>query len=72
MLARFCFFDLSRPVGRGHPGTVVGWRGAAEGGFVPHLAPRSLTCCFVVMIFAGSVFGLVSVEEGGVQWGAVE
>jgi hypothetical protein len=43
-----------------------------EGGFFPHLAPPFLTCDFVAMIFAPGGFGLVLVEECGVQWGAVE
>ena len=48
------------------------WRGASAGGFLPHFALPHLTCTFARMIFTGSVFGLVLVEEGGVEWGAVE
>jgi hypothetical protein len=41
-------------------------------GFFPHFAPPHLTCGFVRIIFVTTMFGLVLVEECGVQWGAVE
>ena len=40
--------------------------------FFPHSAPPSLSWAFVGQIGALGTFGLVLVEECGVQWGAVE
>jgi hypothetical protein len=40
--------------------------------FFPHFAPPALTCCFAIATVAAVRFGLVLVEECGVQWGAVE
>ena len=40
--------------------------------FFPHFAPPPLTCVFVALIPLGIGFGLVLVEECGVQWGVVE
>jgi hypothetical protein len=40
--------------------------------FFPHFAPPPLTCCFVSVNVKTTMFGLVPVEECGVQWGAVE
>ena len=52
-----------------------GW-GKAErrAGFriFPHFAPPRMTCAFVGQRAMTTMFGLVLVEEGGVQWGAVE
>jgi hypothetical protein len=41
-------------------------------GFFPHSAPPSLSWAFVGLREAWGMFGLVLVEECGVQWGAVE
>jgi hypothetical protein len=52
-----------------------GWgKAARRAGFVffPHFAPPELTCAFVVQETMTTMFGLVAVEECGVQWGAVE
>jgi hypothetical protein len=38
----------------------------------PHFAPPHLTWDFVLAEAMTTVFGLVLVEECGVQWGAVE
>jgi hypothetical protein len=48
------------------------WESGPRHGFFPHFAPRPLTCGFAAMNLAGGGFGLVLVEECGVQWGAVE
>jgi len=40
--------------------------------FLPHSAPPALSWAFVVQIGAVGTFGLVLVEECGVQWGTVE
>jgi hypothetical protein len=40
--------------------------------FLLHFAPPRLTWGFIGKIAAAPRFRLVPVEEGGVQWGAVE
>ena len=42
------------------------------GEFFPHFTPPELTRCFIDAIGAEGRFGLVLVEECGVQWGVVE
>jgi hypothetical protein len=53
---------------------VVGERCATRrtGVFFPHFAPPALTCGFAAKTAAGTRYGLVLVEECGVQWGVVE
>jgi hypothetical protein len=51
---------------------AVGERPATSAGLVlPPLCTTALTCGFVVKICMTTMFGLVPVEECGVQWGAV-
>ena len=38
----------------------------------PHFPPPKLTWCFIAAVEAARRFGLVLVEECGVQWGVVE
>jgi hypothetical protein len=47
-------------------------RDPPSGEFFPHFAPPELTRCFIGGIGAEGRFGLVLVEECGVQWGVVE
>ena len=46
--------------------------GTQVGEFFHHLTPPLLTCAFVLVAAAGTVFGLLTVEECGVEWSAVE
>ena len=44
----------------------------ARGRFFPHSAPPALSWAFVGLMEPSRRFGLVLVEECGVQWGVVE
>jgi hypothetical protein len=61
-----CLIRIARPCGENRTAT----RRADV--FFPHFAPPPLTCVFAARIDAGARFGLVLVEECGVQWGVVE
>src|ERR1700722_14702196 len=64
--------QLASRVSRRPPSVAGGPRGPSGGCFFPHFAPPSLTCGFVLANVKTTMFGLVPVEECGVQWGAVE
>src|SRR5271168_3567341 len=54
----------------GHMGHQFATRSGTR--FFPHSAPPALSWAFVGQIGAVRTFGLVLVEECGVQWGVVE
>jgi hypothetical protein len=68
--------NLFRTIGLVSRDCVGGGGGLGRAGLwgqnFPHFAPPHLTCGFVATIFMTTMFGLVLVEECGVQWGAVE
>ena len=63
-------FDL--PGRAAKKGVLPGWRRVRVREFFPHFTPPLVTCGFVLEGGPKAPYGLLTVEECGVEWGAVE